>query len=556
MTENVIRRLRPYLFHAFKRSHCVRSISCAPRLYKQNETKAVSHDYEKRVSQLQAQKQLSECYPRLPKHFARDVVPLKAFKKQYKRLEKDESAEEKLLTVAGRVRSVRTAGNKLVFMDLEDGSGHLQVVCQYGKLQEGDLARESFNGFSKIARKGDWYTITGWAHRTFRGELSIMASQLPLLVSPSLHQIPDLLDDPETRARSRHVDMLVNRKSILPLLVRHHLEQEMNDFFHHRNFVKVNTPLLTSGAGGAVARPFETVATELEGQQLNLRIAPELWLKRLVVGGMTKVYEIGPAFRNEGVDATHNPEFSTCEFYEAFATLDDLMDQTEELLASIQVKFENLRSETLSGLPTLPVDMQGPYKRLEFIPTLEHHLNRSLPDLNALDAQQQLTSIFAEASLPLPAKPTLPRLLDALAAHMIEPLCHSPTFITHHPACLSPLSKHFTCPSTDQTISARAELFIAGREYANMYEEENSPFEQQRKFLDQLRFRTVDGEGDGKVEVDEGFVEALEWGLPPTGGWGCGIDRLVMLFSGRERIAEVLPFGTLRNVVGLGRGRA
>ncbi|KAI7514708.1 lysyl-tRNA synthetase-like protein [Hortaea werneckii] len=360
--------------------------------------------------------------------------------------------------------------------------------------------------------------------------------------------------------------MLANPSSVQPLFVRHHIVQALRDHLNKTHFVEVTTPLLTAGAGGAVARPFETEATELEGQKLNLRIAPELWLKRLIVGGMSRIYEIGPAFRNEGVDATHNPEFTICEFYEACATLDSLMTKTEILLKGIKQRIDEARATAssdpvssgfsrLKDLPGVELDLQSPFKRLEFIPALEEAMKTPLPNLSNPDAHENLLSLFTAKNLDIPTKPTLPRLLDALAAHYLEALCTHPTFITHHPAALSPLSKHFRCPRTGQTIAARAELFIRGREYANMYEEENSPFAQRRNFLEQLRYRAVDGEGDGQKEVDESYLEALEWGMPPTGGWGCGVDRLVMLFSGRERMSEVLAFGSLRNVVGLGRAR-
>jgi lysyl-tRNA synthetase class 2 len=328
----------------------------------------------------------------------------------------------------------------------------------------------------------------------------------------------------------------------------------MHSFFNDKDFIKVNTPILQSGAGGAVARPFETEATELQGETLNLRIAPELWLKRLMVGGMDRVYELGPVFRNEGVDATHNPEFTICEFYAAKASLDNLMQWTEALFRHIQSEVSAAQAQ-LSALELPDLALSSPFQVLEFIPDLEKAMNRSLPDLSSSTAQPDVINLFAELDLDLPSKPTLPRLLDALAAAYLEPLCMTPTFITNHPACLSPLSKHHTCPQTSQRISARAELFVAGRELANMYEEENSPFAQRAKFEQQLLFQAEDGEGDGRKSVDESYLAALEWGLPPTGGWGCGVDRLVMLFSGRPRLGDVLAFGGLRNVVGLGGGR-
>ncbi|KAF2858260.1 class II aaRS and biotin synthetase, partial [Piedraia hortae CBS 480.64] len=439
--------------------------------------------------------------------------------------------KEENLTVAGRLTSVRTAGNKLIFLDLTDGPGGVQAVVNELKLGgQGQL-----EGLRRVCRRGDWYSVTGQPHRTKRGELSILASSVPELLSPSLHQIPAVLNDAETIARKRHVDLLVNRPSaVLPLLVRHGVEEAIQKYFNGEGFVKVNTPILSGGAGGAAARPFATTATELEGEKLHLRIAPELWLKRLVVGGLGKVYEMGPAFRNEGVDATHNPEFSICEFYEAFASLQSLMTRTEHLFQAIQL---HVQSE---------VDLKGPYKRIEFLPALEQHLTRRLPDLSDPAAREEVFSLagthLPSESLPAEPNPSLPRVLDALASHFLED-CTQPTFIVHHPACMSPLAKHFKCATTGQAVAARAELFIAGREMANMYEEENSPVEQRKKF--QLQ-QEVGG-------LDEQYCQVLEWGLPPTGGWGCGIDRLVMLLSGEGRIGDVLPFGTLRHVVGLGK---
>lgn len=327
--------------------------------------------------------------------------------------------------------------------------------------------------------------------------------------------------------------------------------------------MRINTPILTAGASGATARPFSTVATELASTTLNLRIAPELWLKRLVLGGMGKVYEIGPAFRNEGVDNTHNPEFTMCEFYWPFQNLDQLMATTENMLHTLFEQLSSLNPAMTSHLPDSIVHRseadRSPkpfftktFPRLPFVPTLEREMGLPLPDLDSPDATEQLQKLFTDKNLSRPANATIPSLLDALCAEYIEPLCGAPTFITEHPAALSPLAKSFRCPTTGHLVSARAELFIGRAEYANMYEEENSPFEQRKKFEAQLRYRK-DGNSGDTMEVDESYLEALEWGLPPTGGWGLGFDRLVMLFTGRKRIGDVLPFGTLRNVVGLQR---
>jgi lysyl-tRNA synthetase class 2 len=312
----------------------------------------------------------------------------------------------------------------------------------------------------------------------------------------------------------------------------------------------VETPIFDVNAGGAIARPFETVANELSNTPIRLRIAPELNLKRLILGGQDKIFEIGRTFRNEGVDNTHNPEFSTCEFYEVGATLPDVIARTEQLVHGLHTAVESLRSTYFPTLAAPSTNFSSPFAQLPFIPTIEKACGRTLPDLCSPNASDEIMSMYKDLHIPVPPNPTLPRLLDALAEQYIEPLCDNPTFITHHPEALSPLSKSYVDPDTLQRVASRVELFINGREYVNAYEEENSPFEQRRKFTQQLEYH-VEGEG----AVDESYLEALEWGMPPTGGWGCGLDRLVMLFACKKRIADVLPFGTLRNVVSIAKNK-
>jgi lysyl-tRNA synthetase class 2 len=320
-------------------------------------------------------------------------------------------------------------------------------------------------------------------------------------------------------------------------------------YFIQSGFLEVETPMFDVNAGGAIARPFETVANEVSNTPVRLRIAPELNLKRLIVGGQDKIFEIGRVFRNEGVDNTHNPEFSTCEFYEVGATLPVVVARTEQLVHGLHTAIESLRS---TYFPTLAapegIDFAQPFGQLPFIPTIEQACGRKLPDLLSPNASKELLQLFDELQLTVPPNPTLPRLLDTLAEIYIEPLCTNPTFITQHPEALSPLSKSYLDEATGQRVASRVELFIHGREYVNAYEEENSPFEQRRKFMQQRDFHP---EGEGAI--DESYLEALEWGMPPTGGWGCGLDRLVMLFASKKRIADVLPFGTLRNVVSISK---
>lgn len=244
-----------------------------------------------------------------------------------------------------------------------------------------------------------------------------------------------------------------------------------------------------------------------------------------------------------GLDRTHNSEFTTCEFYQAYADLEVLMNMTERLLSGISERIQAL-NENLGTLQVPDVDFSGPFRRIDFVPAAEKAIGEKLPDLKAEDAATKVIGLFEKLSLPLPQRATLPRLLDKLCSEYLEPQCEAPTYIINHPECMSPLSKSYPHPTCEQIVSARAELFVGGWEIVNMYEEENSPFEQRRKFQEQLLQRDPETPG----EVDESYVQALEWGLPPTGGWGCGIDRLCMLFTGTRRIGDVLSFGNLRAV--------
>lgn len=426
--------------------------------------------------------------------------------------------------------------------------------------------------------------VTGIPSRAKNGEPTLEARQLPELLSPSMEQIPDKLTDAKTKMNERHVDMLVNREVVDVLRLRAEITKHMRDHFHSKRFLEFQTPILAANAGGAVARPFVTRATELRDRDLALRIAPELWLKRLVVGGVDRVFEIGPAFRNEGVDATHNPEFTMCEFYSAYTNLADLIKETEELLCSLATHSQGLISTQLTSLPPIDLDrFARPFKQVEFIPALEEATGIRFPKLTAEGALPELLAILKLGGVAVPGEVpnSLPKLLDRLAAMYIEPMSFAePLFITNHPVCMSPLAKSFLCPSTLQLVSARAELFVGGRELANMYEEENDPEEQRRKLnahrnlvnkpdgtvgLDE---DAAAGEADGEADeaatageadedewevspLDQNYVRALDYALPPTGGWGCGVERLVMLFSGASRISDCLSFGTLRNVVGL-----
>ncbi|KAI1392799.1 lysyl-tRNA synthetase [Hypoxylon trugodes] len=491
-------------------------------------------------------------YPRLGPRSNRISIP--SFREKYRNVADIPASEEVILE--GRVMSVRRSGSKLVFLSIMGGYEQVQIMISLNQLSDPKPELGQFKDTLHPFLRGDIISIKGTAMRTDAGELTLKASELPTLLSPGLAILPEKLIDQEKMVLNRHVDMLVNRRASDVLRLRSHIIKCLRDFFHDQDFLEVQTPILADYAGGAAARPFLTSATEFPQKEISLRIAPELWLKRLVVGGNDKIFEIGPSFRNESVDTTHNPEFTMCEFYSAYSNLADLIAITENLIAHLFEDAERLIQIKLQSLEKPSINLpKSSWRQVEFIPALEEALGFQLPDLSQPDALPKLIDLlhgrmdfFQLSGL------TLVKLLDALAGKYLEPPSREqPLFIIHHPTCMSPLSKSFTCPKTGQLVSARAELFIEGREIANMYEEENSPFQQRRKFELQLESRNGNSEVDdeGPTEVDDSYIHALEHGLPPTGGWGCGVDRMVMMLSGSSRISEILSFGNLRNVVSI-----
>ncbi|KAJ8129069.1 hypothetical protein O1611_g4563 [Lasiodiplodia mahajangana] len=491
-------------------------------------------------------------FPRLDPRPGRMTIP--TFRQKFE----DESSTpgSDMITLEGRIMSIRRAGSKLVFLHIVGGYQQVQIMVSLGGLAAPALDPEDFKRALHPLRRGDVISVTGTAIRTASGELTLGALKLPAILSPALAPLPEVLINEETKILNRHVDLLVNRRTCDIIRLRSHIIKSMRDFFHEQDFLEVQTPILADSAGGASARPFLTAATAFPEKQLSMRIAPELWLKRLVIGGNDRIFEIGPSFRNEGLDTTHNPEFTTCEFYSAYSNLAELIQITEGLLTRLLQDVDQVIATRLTSLekPRLSFP-DGRWKQVEFIPTLEGTLGFRFPDLAEPDALEKLAGLLAEHHPSLAVQGmTLNKLLDYLASTYLESASlDQPLFITHQPACMAPLSKSFTCPKTGQLVSARAELFIEGREMANMYEEENDPFEQRRKFELQIQSKgsTTAADEEGPAEVDESYVQALEHGLPPTGGWGCGVDRLVMLLSGASRISDTLPFGNLKNVVSL-----
>lgn len=502
-------------------------------------------------------------YPRI------SVAPqsLSEFRNQWTQRDWGEDQVKRLdspIYLVGRITSIRKLGSKLVFFHIADQQHNelVQIVVDAARLEASSDSNpvNPVKKLGSILQRGDHVQVQGLPCRTQTGELSLLASSLPQILSPCLHAPPqETPKDDSDLAHERHVEMMADPSIIETIVARSHIIDSLQSDLRRLGFINVQTPILAATAGGAIARPFETAATEFPERKLSLRIAPELWLKRLIVGGMQRVFELGPSFRNEGLDKTHNPEFTTCEFYAAYWTLEDLIQQTQSMFFNIATQLSRASPQAHPLDPSFKTSIRMDEKcqtwlQIDFIPALNSALGIDLPNLSAPNAQSQLIQIFTQQNIPLPSHPSLPRLLDKLSAEFLEPQCDDATWIINLPECLSPLAKSFTHPTApnDQRVAARAELFIKRKEVVNCYEEENSPVEQRRKFLDQRRYATSDeygGQEDPEaMKVDEQYLRALEWGLPPTGGWGCGIDRLVMLALAKEKIADVLAFGSLRMV--------
>ncbi|KAI8849135.1 hypothetical protein BC829DRAFT_362100, partial [Chytridium lagenaria] len=437
----------------------------------------------------------------------------------------------------GRVVSRRDAGKKLVFLDIERNNTKLQAV-----LKSSMMGPETFQASPQISI-GDVIHVQGFPGKTPSGQLSIFAKSFSML-APCLHRLPNVLSDSETRSRQRYLDMIVNKHSIDTIKVRSKIISTIREFLNSREFIEVETPILASQAGGANARPFSTVMNANE-MKLEMRISPEIYLKKLVIGGLDKVFEIGKQFRNEGLDPFHNPEFTTCEFYQAYATIDDMVAITEDLLRSISLKVLGTTKVKMPGGFSgdgTEIDLDLPFKRIDILPTLEARLELKLPDFTGPeeDIVRRLLEICSERCIPCPGPKTIPRLLDRLISEFIEPDCVSPTFLFGHPSIMSPLAKDGDSPG----VSERFELFIGGKEIVNAYSELNNPLLQRSKFQNQVKDRTA---GDVEAHpMDESFCTALEYGLPPTAGWGLGVDRLCMFFTGCRRIRDVIPFPILK----------
>ncbi|GGN63385.1 lysine--tRNA ligase [Oceanobacillus indicireducens] len=439
--------------------------------------------------------------------------------------------EEKAIpaVVAGRIMTKRGKG-KASFTHIQDMSGQIQIYVR--KDEVGDDVYEMF----KTLDLGDIIGVSGKMFKTNTGELSVQAEELQLMTK-ALRPLPEKyhgLKDVEQRYRQRYLDLITNLESRETFILRSKIIQAMRQYLNGQGFLEVETPMMHSIPGGAAARPFITHHNALD-IELYMRIAIELHLKRLVVGGMEKVYEIGRVFRNEGVSTRHNPEFTMIELYEAYADYEDIMRLTESMIAHIALEVLGSTEITYGDYT---IELKPEWKRL--------HMADAVKEATGVDFREQLSDdearkLAKEHNVKITENMTFGHILNEFFEQKVEDTLIQPTFIYGHPVEVSPLAK---TNKEDPRFTDRFELFIVGREHANAFSELNDPMEQRKRFEDQVAER--DAGNDEAHLMDEDFIEALEYGLPPTGGLGIGIDRLVMLLTNAPSIRDVLLFPQMR----------
>lgn len=432
--------------------------------------------------------------------------------------------------LAGRIVSLRSFG-KAAFFHLQDSTGRIQVYAQ-----RDDLGETAYNVFKKLD-VGDIVRVRGGLFRTKTGELTLKSEELDLLTK-SMRPLPEKyhgLTNVETRYRQRYVDLIVTPRAAEIFRKRTKIVSEMRRFLDSKGFMEVETPILQSIPGGATAKPFVTHHNTLD-MRLFMRIAPELYLKRLLVGGFERVYEIGRQFRNEGISTQHNPEFTMCEFYWAYATFRDLMDLTENLFAHLAQEVCGTTRITYQGQE---VDLTaGTWQRLTFHESLEKIGGLTPEFYNDFDAVKKYVT---EKGEKVYSGDRLGKVQAKLFDMHVEPKLIQPTFIYSYPTDISPLSRR---NEQNPEVTDRFELFITGREMSNAFSELNDPVDQRSRFMEQVKEKEA---GDEEAHyMDEDYVRALEYGMPPAAGQGIGIDRLVMLLTDSASIREVILFPLLR----------
>lgn len=445
-------------------------------------------------------------------------------------VENYDELEGKDVTVAGRLMAKRIMG-KASFCHIQDGDGKIQSYVSINELGE-----ESYKHF-KEDDIGDIIGITGFVFKTKTGEISIHAKEVTLL-SKSLRPLPEKfhgLKDTDLRYRQRYVDLIMNPEVKDTFLKRIQILQEVKNILNEKGYLEVETPILNTIAGGAAARPFITHHNTLD-MDMYLRIANELYLKRLIVGGFDKVYEMGRMFRNEGMDIKHNPEFTNIELYSAYEDYNDMMDITEEIISKVALKVLGTTKITYQGTE---IDLTPAWKRISMIDAIKEVTG---VDFNTIETDEEAKKAAKELHIELDElKLTRGEIINQVFEAKVEETLIQPTFIYDYPVEVSPLTKR---KPSDPRLTERFEVFIGAREYGNAYSELNDPIDQYERFKKQMEARDA---GDEEANMmDEDFVTALEYGMPPTGGLGIGIDRLVMLLTDSASIRDVLLFPTMK----------
>lgn len=440
-----------------------------------------------------------------------------------------EALEGQFVSAAGRLMSKRGMG-KASFCDLQDRDGKIQL---YVKID--DVGAEAYEDFKKFDI-GDIIGVKGTVFKTHKGEISIKTATI-ILLAKSLQPLPEKwhgLKDVDLRYRQRYVDLIINPEVRKTFVMRSRIIKEIRRFLDDKGFLEVDTPLLNTIPGGAAAKPFITHHNTLD-IDLYLRIAPELYLKRLIVGGMEKVYEMGRMFRNEGMSIKHNPEFTMMEVYEAYSDYRGMMELTENLVAAVAME---VLGTTRIAYQDQEIDLTPPWTRLSMT---EAVLKYSGVDFDGIKGDEDARNAAREKKLHVDAKMTKGEVLNLMFEELVEEHLIQPTFIIDYPVEISPLTKK---KPGRPDLTERFELFITGREMANAYSELNDPIDQKERFVNQMKKREA---GDEEANMmDDDFVNALEYGMPPTGGLGIGIDRLIMLLTDSYSIRDILLFPTMK----------
>jgi len=453
----------------------------------------------------------------------------------------EDEAPRRAVSVAGRVMSRRIMG-KASFLELQDSTGRIQIYITRDDLCPGEDKTLYNSVVKKLMDIGDFIGVAGEVFRTQMGEISVQAHSLTFL-SKALRPLPvvkekdgevfDSFTDPELRFRQRYVDLVVNPHVREIFLKRTRIFNAMRQFFNDRGYIEVDTPVLQPIPGGAAARPFITHHNALD-IPLYLRIANELYLKRLIVGGFEGVYEFSRNFRNEGMDRTHNPEFTAMEIYVSYKDYDWMMSFTEQMLEHICL---SVLGTTKVKVGEREIDFKAPYRRVTMLDAIHEHTGINVSGMNEDELRATCKSLGIEVDDTMGKG----KLIDELFGEKCEGSYIQPTFITDYPKEMSPLTKEHR---TNPLLTERFELMVNGKEIANAYSELNDPIDQRERFEDQLR---LSEKGDDEAMfIDHDFLRALEYGMPPTSGMGIGMDRLVMLLTGQESIQEVLLFPQMR----------